>query len=115
MNAILTISPFWDSNSRTWVFNDPVRGLLREPFVAGVPAMLNDLTKNIPNARDGFRLTFAPTPFPGFQRTLCRVKEEYSGVWYRDESNALEGWFCPVFWKFMNPAPERIYARAESF
>lgn len=115
MNAILTISPFWDHASRTWAFNDPARGLTREPFIAGVPAMLDSLTEKIPNARDGFRLIFAPTPFPGHQRTLVCVKEEYGGVWYRDEENGMEGWFCPAFWKYFTAAPERIYARAESF
>jgi len=62
-NAIRVITPYWYSG--IWVFNDPDVELVREPFIEGVPAMIDDLVSNIPEAREGFRLTFSETPFPG--------------------------------------------------
>src|SRR5438128_440849 len=38
-NALMIIKPYW--YERTWVFDDPATGLVREPFVAGVPEMIN--------------------------------------------------------------------------
>ncbi len=46
-NAILIIAPYWYNG--TWVFDDEATGLKREPFVAGVPEMMNVLVKDIPN------------------------------------------------------------------
>ena len=40
-NQIQVISPYWHAG--TWVFDDPATGLVQEPFVAGVPDMINDL------------------------------------------------------------------------
>ena len=52
-NALMVIQPYWFSG--TWVFDDPATGLVREPFVAGVPEMIDRLVEQIPNARRGFR------------------------------------------------------------
>src|SRR5271168_1448108 len=67
-NAIMVIAPYWYNG--TWVFDDPAVNLNREPFVAGVPEMIDGLVKGIPVAKDGFRLTFSANPFPGFQSKL---------------------------------------------
>jgi hypothetical protein len=76
-NAIHVIAPYWSHG--TWVFDDPARGLSAEPFVSGVPEMIDDLVRDIPGARAGFRLLFSPTPFPGFQRAFALVREEFGG------------------------------------
>src|SRR3954453_8207886 len=67
-NAMLVIAPYWYNG--TWVFDDEAAGLQREPFVAGVPEMIDVLVKDIPEARSGFRLLFAASPFPGSQKKL---------------------------------------------
>src|SRR6186997_2755610 len=76
-NAMMVIKPYWDSG--TWVFDDDTVGLVREPFVAGVPEMINHLVREIPNARSGFRLLFSAAPFPGFQASFMRVRGEVGG------------------------------------
>jgi hypothetical protein len=38
----------------TWVFDDEAAGLVREPFVGGVPAMIDELVSDIPDAESGF-------------------------------------------------------------
>ena len=47
----------------------PIADLDQEPFVMGIPQMIDDLVQDIPNAREGFRLLFSTAPFPGFQTT----------------------------------------------
>ncbi len=110
-NIPMVIVPYWYQG--TWVFDDESVGLNKEPFVAGVPEMIDDLVKDIPNARSGFRLLFSSMPFPGYQIELTRVKEEYDGYWYRVKDQWEEGWLCPALFKYFETAPETLYVRAE--
>jgi len=117
-NAILVIKPYWDSG--TWVFDDPATGLVREPFVAGIPEMIDRLVGHIPDARKGFRLLFSADPFPGYQAAFTRARSEYGGTWYRERAAGgragaapAEGWLCPALFKYFDAAPETLYAKAE--
>jgi hypothetical protein len=67
-----------------WFFDDPAVGLHREPFVAGIDKVIDQLVASIPNAERGFRLIFSATPFPGHT-----VKLE----WRREESGAASAWW----------------------
>jgi hypothetical protein len=40
-NAIMVIAPY--RHEGTWVFDDPSAGLVKEPFVAGIPEMIDIL------------------------------------------------------------------------
>lgn len=113
-NAMMVIYPYWHGD--TWVFDDDAVGLLREPFVFGVPEMIDDLVKDFgpAGARSGFRLTFSGAPFPGFQRVLVRRREEYGGNWYSFEGEAREGWLCPALFRYFRDAPERLYVRSDA-
>ena len=62
MNALRIIAPY--KFEGTWVFDDAAVGLHREPFVAGIDVMIDRLVADIPDAANGFRLVFSPTPFP---------------------------------------------------
>lgn len=62
-NQIVVIAPYWVEEFGAWVFDDPRVGLVQEPFVSGVPEMIDFLVKDIPNARSGFRLLFSASPF----------------------------------------------------
>ncbi len=96
----------------TWVFDDPDVGLVKEPFVFGVPEMINDLVNDIPNANQGFKLIFSKKPFPGYQRKLTCIREECEGNWYTINGQD-EGWLCPALFKYFDEAPKEIYAKAE--
>lgn len=111
-NILTVIEPYWYLD--TWVFDDESTGLDKEPFVKGVPEMIDDLVKDIPNARSGFRLLFSSVPFPDYQLELTRVKEEYGGYWYRAKNESTEGWLCPALFRYFETAPEIIYIKAES-
>ncbi len=97
----------------TWVFDDPARGLTREPFVSGVPQMIDVLVADVPDAARGFRLLFSSSPFPGFQAEFTRARTDYGGTWYRLDNPPMEGWLCPALFKYFDVAPERLYAKAE--
>jgi hypothetical protein len=111
-NAIHVIAPYW--NHGTWVFDDPARGLVAEPFVAGVPEMIDRLVADIPDARRGFRLLFSAGPFPGYQTAFTLARQEFGGNWYRCDDPLMEGWLCPALFKYFEEAPQTIYARAEA-
>jgi hypothetical protein len=111
-NALMVIAPYWFEG--TWVFDDPRVGLVREPFVAGVPEMINHVVATIPGARDGFRLTFSASRFPGHNYEITRVREEDGGHWYRLEDPPMEGWLCPALFKYFEDAPESIYLKVDA-
>jgi hypothetical protein len=110
-NALLVIAPY--RHAGTWVFDDPAVGLSREPFVAGVPEMIDDMVKNIPGADQGFRLLFSAQPFPGYTHTLVWRRAEHGGNWYYCEQLHTEGWLCPAMFKYFHEAPKTLYAKAE--
>jgi hypothetical protein len=111
-NAIMVIAPYWYNG--TWVFDDPAVGLKREPFVAGVPEMIDGLVKDIPNAKDGFRLTFAANPFPGFQSKLTWLRGDSGGNYYKLDQPSMEGWICPAMFRYYKTAPKNLYVKAEA-
>lgn len=111
-NQMMVIFPY--RHEGTWVFDDAATGLVREPFVMGIPEMIDRLVTPIAGASDGFRLLFSGQAFPGFQAELALVREEMGGNWYRWEAAGIEGWLCPALFRYFASAPERIYARAEA-
>jgi hypothetical protein len=110
-NAIMVLTPYWYNG--TWVFDDPAVGLRREPFVAGVPEMIDVLVKDIPDAKDGFRLLFSANPFPGCQKKLTWVRGDSEGNYYRLDDPPLEGWICPAMFRYYKVPPKAIYVKAE--
>ena len=111
-NSLLSIYPYEERG--TWVFDDKRVGLVKEPFVAGIPAMIDHLVRDIAGAEKGFRLIFSAFPFPGFSMWLKKTEEELSGTWYKMvEAPYLEGWVCPALLKYFKVAPANIYVRAE--
>ena len=111
-NSILVIEPY--RYAGFWVFDDSRTGLVREPFVSGVPEMIDKLVENIPDANDGFRLIFSLIPFPGCQEKLIWLRAEGPGNWYYSETHNLEGWLCPGLFKYFKKTPKEIYVKAEA-
>lgn len=110
-NAIFIISPY--RYGGTWVFDDPDVGLVKEPFVAGIPQLIDKLVKDIPDADKGFRLLFSSKPFPGHATKLIWRREQNGGNWYYSEEFDSEGWLCPALFKYFKKAPKEIYIKAE--
>jgi hypothetical protein len=110
-NSIMVIQPY--RHAGTWVFDDPATGLDKEPFVSGIPQMIDEVVKDIPDAENGFRMLFSQTPFPAYQVKLEWRREEYGGNWYFSGSHNSEGWLCPALFKYFPQAPREIYVKAE--
>jgi len=112
VNAILTIRPY--RHNDMWVFDDPAVGLVREPFVSGIPEMIDLLVSDIPDAARGFNMLFSAGSFPGAQASMEWVREDTGGNWYRWTDRNMEGWLCPALFKYFDSAPPRLYVRAEA-
>ena len=110
-NSIMVIAPYVDAG--TWVFDDASAGLRKEPFVAGVPEMIDALVVNIPEARNGFRLLFSAQPFPGHQKVLSWTRSDGTGNYYKLSEPPLEGWICPALFRYYSAPPQQIYVKAE--
>ncbi len=98
----------------TWVFDDSQAGLVREPFVAGVPEMINALVAEIPNADKGFRLTFSARSFPGFQKKLTWLRGDMDGNYYKTDDPPMEGWICPAMFRYYDQPPAELFVRADA-
>lgn len=110
-NALMIIAPY--KYAGTWVFDDPAAGLTREPFVSGIPEMIDDMVKNIANSENGFRLLFSTQPFPGYTHHLKWLRGDKTGNWYFCEQTKKEGWLCPGLFKYYKDAPKVLYVKAE--
>lgn len=110
-NALMVFVPY--RHAGTWVFDDSRAGLVREPFVAGVPEMIDVMVQDIPGATNGFRLLFSAQPFPGYQKKLTWLRGDMGGNHYRMDNPPMEGWICPAMFRYYEKAPEELYVKAE--
>ncbi|MFH7028141.1 MAG: DUF6717 family protein [Heteroscytonema crispum UTEX LB 1556] len=111
-NSIMVIFPY--RHHQTWVFDDERVGLVQEPFVRGVPEMIDIMVQDIGNVDEGFKLLFSASPFPGYQAELIWLREEYNGNWYCWTKQSMEGWLCPALFKYFDETPNKIYCKAEN-
>lgn len=100
----------------TWVFDDDSVGLVREPFVSGIPEMIYQLVQEIIQAEFGFKILFfglfSAIPFSGYQAELTWLREEFGGNWVQWQEKSLEGWPCPALFKYFDAAPLKLYCQA---
>jgi len=109
-NAIRVIFPY--KKRGVWMFDDEAVGLREEPFVAGMPEIIEAVVAGLPDAGNGFALYFSDQPFPGHQIKLEWQRAEQGGNWYRLAER--EGWLCPAMFKYFALAPSSLYCRAEA-
>jgi hypothetical protein len=112
MNQINIINPYYHNG--WWVFDDEKVGLTKEPFVAGMPIIIEKFIelKNIKNAKQGFTIIFSKDYFPNADIVLEKVKEDGGGNWYT--IGGMEGWLCPALFRYFDVAPKKIYVRLEN-
>lgn len=111
LNSIMVIFPY--RYQGTWMFDDERVGLVQEPFIEGMPEIIDIFVKDVPNATQGFKLLFSASPFPGSPAELVWNREELGGNWYRWEAHDLEGWLCPALFKYFSKAPQHLFCKAE--
>jgi hypothetical protein len=111
VNALMQILAYRVNGG--WSFDDDAVGLVAEPFVAGIPEMIDILASQV-GATDRIVLTFAPTEFPGSMIRLDCTGEEFGGNWYRWVDRELTGWLCPALLHYFPQAPAEIYIAARA-
>jgi hypothetical protein len=110
-NSLFVIKPYrWNG---LWVFDDPSVGLVKEPFVSGIPEMIDAAVRHLSDAEKGFVAIFSANPFPGAQIILERVREETGGTWYRWTETGQEGWLCPALFRYFDKAPDRLHIQVK--
>jgi len=110
-NALLVIEPY--RLGKGWAFDEPRLGLRSEPFVQGIPEIIDKLVAGIPGSDKSVRLIFSQRSFPGAQLKLERRREQDGGNWYYCRDYRMEGWLCPALFKYFPRAPQNIYVKAE--
>ena len=105
-----------------WVFDDERTGLKEEAFVCGMSEMISRMieSKEIPNAANGFAMTFGDEPFNGHDVELnwLRADEPNSvmgGNWYTGTiaGQEMQGWLCPALFCFFPSAPPKLFVQAD--
>jgi hypothetical protein len=124
----MTLYPYLLGN--IWVFDDARTKLKAEAFVLGASEMIHRLVqaKAIPDAGQGFALSFAAEPF-GHDVELRWIETSEAatatgsslgslpseGNWYTGEvaGEPMTCWLCPALFCYFEEAPEKIFAKAE--
>lgn len=116
-NSLFVIHPYntLPNGCGAWVFDDKAREIKAEPFVNGIPEMIDHFIKDIPKAFKGFTLIFSSKPFPDSQAHLIFIEKLGMGTWYRlaGMKGMKPGWLCPVLYKYFKTPPKNIYCKFE--
>jgi hypothetical protein len=107
MNAIMHIAPY-RTGRRGWAFDDKSRGLLKEPFVLGIP----DIIDIFAGDRDEIDIYFSASEFPECQGKLKWMRSEKGGNYYNliaDGQPPMIGWLCPALLAYFDEAPAEIW------
>ncbi len=110
-NSIYIIEPY--RKYGTWVFDDPTRNLVEEPFVFGMPQIINKVVKD-PECQK-CRFIFSDTEMPEYDLVLNRMKDKLNimGAWYESPQLKMNGWLCPALGLYFKTPPENIYIKVE--
>jgi hypothetical protein len=107
----LVIEPYWDDDQQSWSFDDRGEGILREAFVGAATGMIDRLVHDLPDAKNGFRLTIAPSPFDGYQAHLVRIEDEIGGCRFASEDPQMTTWFSRALLRYFGEPPLDLYVR----
>ena len=92
----------------TGAFTDKSKELAHEPFVCGIPEIIDLFISNHGDkTRETHKITFSDQNFPGAQGMLTKTHSEHSGTWY--SYGKKEGWLSPTVFKYFPKHPSEIY------
>lgn len=114
-NQINVIYPY-RTRGGGWSFDDKEVGLQGEPFVAGIPQIINSIV----GRRRKFTAYISKDPVPDYTGHLVKmdlVDKEMKNLvgegWYQFNGTSMVGWLCPATLKYFKDYPENIYFRIE--
>ena len=108
-NAVYSIRPY--RYQSMWVFDDARVGLVKEPFVMGIPEIIDRAVQHLNQPETGFTVLFNNTGLPQADIILNKLNEEAGGNWYKCETTGMTGWICPALYKYYPEAPEKLFIK----
>jgi len=109
MNQMYVIAPY--KFHGLWVFDDPKAGLAKEPFVNGADAMIDAMTRSIPDAPRGFTMVFSTSVFPGYQYKFLRRRSEGPETIYYSPNFDVEGSLSPAVLRYFDAPPQELFVQ----
>ena len=110
-NAMMSIKIY--RHCGTWAFTDLSKGLKDEPFVCGIPEIIDFFIENFSDpTKETHRIIFSARNFPYAHGKLVKTEMDEGGAWYRYE-NSMKGWLCPATLEFFEEHPAELYVRFE--
>lgn len=114
-NQINVIYPYRTQGG--WAFDDAEVGLHAEPFVLGIPEIIDSIV----GRKNSFTAYISHSRIPRATGHLIKVEprelpedeEGGSEGWYKLEGTDMVGWLCPATLKYFKEYPEHIYFRIE--
>lgn len=96
-----------------WVFDYPSLGIIDEPFVEGIPQIIEHHLKKmnlLATARqEGFVVQFTVDGKLSHTDLKLELEEEDAeGGHFIDNSSGLRGWLCPDLRTFLGRVPEKL-------
>ena len=105
---VFTIKPYRQLN--TWMFDDEMKNIHQEPFVLGIPEMLDNVLKSKSIKATQFSMQFSENEINKADLVLELDYEVSDGAWYKIKNNPhVKGWLCPVIHKYFDEIPEKIF------
>jgi hypothetical protein len=138
MIQTLFVYPHVEDKQFFWAFDFPALGIMQEPFVDGIPEILESAIESelrIRADKEGGIFPVVATRLPGFivmfetsqackERPpilephrgritieLQKVEPKNGGTVYKDTTTNMQGWLCPALNKFFPESPETIWVR----
>jgi hypothetical protein len=108
-NAVYVIHPY--RYQHMWVFDDARVDLVKEPFVMGIPEIIDQAVQHLPNPEAGFMVLFNDTGLPQADLVLQKLEEDAGGNWYQCAASGRKGWLCPALYKYYPTAPQNLFIK----
>ncbi len=110
----------WHKKDKCWVFDIPFAGIIDEPFVDGMPELIEHHLKRVKGKLEhakkyGVCVLFTeaklkPAEFAdGIYAKLARREEDNGGCWYWDAQAKKHGWLCPNLYQYFTSPPKQIH------
>jgi hypothetical protein len=103
MNSILEIFPY--RTAFGWSFDDAELKIKGEPFVSGIPAIIDRFA----GKANRISIRFSASKFPCACGCLIFESTDSGGAWYSLSGTKMDGWLCPVLLMYFKTAPKAIY------
>lgn len=109
-NQINVIYPY-RTQGGGWSFDDEEVGLHGEPFVLGIPEIIDSI---VDKKAKRFTVFISKDKIPNYTGLLIKLKKEDTG-WYTLHGTEFKGWLCPATLKYFKDYPDKIYFKIEKY